>query len=1474
MWKKRILALMLCLCMVMPGNVPSVLAEDSVVEETAIPECQCNTEESVIYNHADDCLLKSYCKNLVDAATDVDALYLEYQKLPENGQQCVLDYLLEKNYETSPYDGWYDELSKKLNGGGEETVIPENPFGEDVPSLYDVVGGKAVVAYSEVFPEGATLSLTAADAGTQLKNFGVLEENINAYNIAFAYNIKILQADSTEWQPEESEVAVQIPVNAAVGTSIGILHTHEGKTTYLDTVTVQEDGTIVFVTDGFSEFVGFTVDFHYEGVDYSIAGMSSILLSALFENMGIDEDASLATSVLFSDSTLVEVTKQENDWLLTSLEAFDTEETLVITFEDNHVVVIDVTDEQYMGKPGSYHIYRLFGDRSDFYIEYNSTSKAGGSSKIYYYYYNQAQNTELDDDCGTHYWALTSGDGMAQATTFYSTNNALWFYIYKTERVYMSNESRRAFQIGKSGLLKAELYFTSYSTAISWTKTSGATIDPNSLCSIAVESRVSTGTESRNVEVYYNGVKAGEAINVLFPNKNDYNDGYDQRNALVVSQKNTSKYRANTYTLTYEDSSDTQNVAYTYDSNTKTYKLYFYDYAYKLNYNLNGGSGSIAATTIDANSSMSYNVPVTTEQPTRNGYRFLGWADSASATTAQYLPGKTVTITGTQSSIGSTITAQKTIYAVWQKIPSVTIHHYLSGTTTKVAGDTVVDLPYNQTVTVANYAKAITGHKYVSCSPASFNVGTTDSGNTAIIYYEQDIANYKVNVYKQIMVGNYDVTSHTLSGIISSTATVSSFAYASDGYTFNSGKSTTSGTIAADGSLVLNLYYDLINYTITYDGLTGATVSGNPSSYTVVTESFALNNPTKTGYTFAGWTGNDLSSASKTVTITKGSIGNRSYTATWDINKYTVTGTIASGRGSVSRLTQTVEYGKTGQEIIFTPNTGYIISAITVDGQSVTVEDSSKYTHTPTNVQKSYSVVVTMSPVEYTITYKDGSNVISTVNYTIEDNITLFAAPTKAGYTFNGWKPDSAVGSWMESIYSAGQNVGTGQYGDITLVAQWTQTEHTATAVAGTGISETKGGDKTYHYNVSVTFTATVKDGYNFDGWYSGNDKLSSEASYTFTMPDGSVSYTAKATPITYTITYAGLDGADNADNPTSYTVESNDIILKEPTKTGYTFIGWSGTGLTGESNKDVTIPKCSTGNRTYTAHWQINSYTVTGIIDRGTVTGGEATDVKPYTQTVNYGDTGEKMTFTPAAGYEISSITIDDAAQTVSDKERFEYTPTNVVKDIEIVVTTVPKKYTITWNLKYPDDTVKTYIAQEDVAFGSIITAPEVFITNYNFSNDWQVIGPASGIVPTTMPNNNLVVQGSVTFNGGSLTITKSGMEAGKSTEFNIVGKDGAASGIDVTVTIEAKADGSGDITIHYLPAGTYTVTEKDWSWEYEPSSGTSASNEVSINNGHTAEKPAQVSFSNVKKTIYNWLAGEFRVNNKFGCKLDSGTN
>ena len=179
-------------------------------------------------------------------------------------------------------------------------------------------------------------------------------------------------------------------------------------------------------------------------------------------------------------------------------------------------------------------------------------------------------------------------------------------------------------------------------------------------------------------------------------------------------------------------------------------------------------------------------------------------------------------------------------------------------------------------------------------------------------------------------------------------------------------------------------------------------------------------------------------------------------------------------------------------------------------------------------------------------------------------------------------------------------------------------------------------------------FTAPASDGLTRpDGntgsyfmWLDGNGKSYEPGD---SVPEVVTTLTAQWTVNQYTITY-DLAGGTVEGNPDTYTIETVAFTLKNPTKSGYTFTGWSGTGLTGENNMTVTIPKGSTGERSYTAHWRYNgggsggssSYpiTVPGKTENGTVT------VSPRSA-----EKGDSVTITvkPDSGYQLDDLAVTD---------------------------------------------------------------------------------------------------------------------------------------------------------------------------------------------------------------------------------------
>jgi len=146
---------------------------------------------------------------------------------------------------------------------------------------------------------------------------------------------------------------------------------------------------------------------------------------------------------------------------------------------------------------------------------------------------------------------------------------------------------------------------------------------------------------------------------------------------------------------------------------------------------------------------------------------------------------------------------------------------------------------------------------------------------------------------------------------------------------------------------------------------------------------------------------------------------------------------------------------------------------------------------------------------------------------------------------------------------------------------------YTLTLSAGAGTSSPTGGG-IYLAGKSIAINVTVNSGYSWSKWTSNNSGLLSDQytkSTNITMPTGAVTLTATSTLNTYTINYT-LNGG-TATNPASYQYTTGEFTLNNPTREGYSFVGWSGTGLTGSANQTVTIAANSTGNKSYTANWK-----------------------------------------------------------------------------------------------------------------------------------------------------------------------------------------------------------------------------------------------------------------------------------------------
>ena len=188
------------------------------------------------------------------------------------------------------------------------------------------------------------------------------------------------------------------------------------------------------------------------------------------------------------------------------------------------------------------------------------------------------------------------------------------------------------------------------------------------------------------------------------------------------------------------------------------------------------------------------------------------------------------------------------------------------------------------------------------------------------------------------------------------------------------------------------------------------------------------------------------------------------------------------------------------------------------------------------------------------------------------------SVPTREGYLFNGWS--------IEGDATLANNSLSMIKGNVSLKANWSKVSTLTLNLNGGTSSQSL--THQLAEGTTINLVTPTKNGYIFNGW----EILGTSSKITngkYIMGGNDTIVMALWTPIQYTITY-NLNGG-TANNPTTYTIETNTFTLTIPIKSNYMFAGW--TGSNGSSNQAyVTITKGSTGNRTYTANYGSDTYT------------------------------------------------------------------------------------------------------------------------------------------------------------------------------------------------------------------------------------------------------------------------------------------
>ena len=373
--------------------------------------------------------------------------------------------------------------------------------------------------------------------------------------------------------------------------------------------------------------------------------------------------------------------------------------------------------------------------------------------------------------------------------------------------------------------------------------------------------------------------------------------------------------------------------------------------------------------------------------------------------------------------------------------------------------------------------------------------------------------------------------------------------------------------------------WQVIEYTI-ITLLEGGNAGSSEVYFYTVEQTVTLPTPTRTGYTFLGWTGEGITTPQPNVTIPKGSTGDKTYIENWELTEYNITMDLNGGSGQ-----EKVVYTMTDEDFELPTPTRNGYEFVGWTGEGITTPQTRVKIPKGSTGNKAYTA--NWQVIEYTITLDtNGGPVVSPIKYTVED---LFTLPyiLRPGYEFAGWTLD---GSGMLPFTPL--IIYPGTTGDLHYKAEWRLAEYTITMDLDGG----SGQEKVVYTITDEEFElpTPTRNGYEFVGW-TGERITTPQTSVK--IPKGSTgnkAYTANWKVIRYTITLVTNGGAVIAS--IRYTVEDSVTLPIPPDRPGYEFSGWTLDGSGQFPSTPMIIPKGSTGDRLYKAEWRVATYTITYV--------------------------------------------------------------------------------------------------------------------------------------------------------------------------------------------------------------------------------------------------------------------------------------
>ena len=291
-----------------------------------------------------------------------------------------------------------------------------------------------------------------------------------------------------------------------------------------------------------------------------------------------------------------------------------------------------------------------------------------------------------------------------------------------------------------------------------------------------------------------------------------------------------------------------------------------------------------------------------------------------------------------------------------------------------------------------------------------------------------------------------------------------------------------------------------------------------------------------------------------------------------------------------------------------------------------TISDFNSYYPTYFKVENTSGAKLNISAISISLTCENNypnldvsseNNTMGTVSGTSGvirsgTNVTIVATPN-SGYRFVGWySGETLISSNANYSFVMGND-------DLSYVAKFAYgTNNFIVQSESNSKGTVSNSSGSYDYLSSITIEATPNNGYSFQGWYSGQNLVSTSNPYTFAMPYQNTTYTAKFSANSYELTLVNDNGdLGSISGEGTYAYGSVVTITATP-NTGVSFLGWydeSDTLIASSLSYSFNMPY---ENVEYTAKFAYTPYTINISVNDDTMGSVSGDGSYIYNQQVN----------------------------------------------------------------------------------------------------------------------------------------------------------------------------------------------------------------------------------------------------------------